>query len=219
MKRFSCILLAVLCIACIAGCAKQSNPDETTACALVLDSNPTTGYEWTFSIADPSIVSFTQEFESDATDDAVGVGGREVLTFTGLKAGVTTLTATYAQPWDAESGTTSVYFIKVDDQKQVTCTETTPYTLTKDANPTTGYDWAMACSDEAVVLCKSVYVQTAGTEDMDGAGGTTTFTFYPLQNGTATVTLTYARAWETDTEPQETVTLQFTVEDGVLTLQ
>ncbi|MEM6106580.1 protease inhibitor I42 family protein [Mycobacterium sp. 050272] len=68
-----------------------------------LGSNPTTGYSWTTDteIGDPTVVQQTShEWEGPIGPPLVlGEPGQDVWTFKALKAGTTTITADYKQPW------------------------------------------------------------------------------------------------------------------------
>lgn len=66
-----------------------------------------------------------------------------------------------------------------------------------DSNPTTGYSWK-ASFDEAYLSLDSQEFVSQGEPGMVGAGGTETFTFTGLKQGTVDVTFSYARSWETD---------------------
>lgn len=71
-------------------------------------------------------------------------------------------------------------------------------------NPTTGYSWSAALSDDDAALLEQlgepVYVPDS---DLVGAGGMYTFTFRAAADGVATLRLEYARPWES-VPPQET---------------
>ncbi len=74
---------------------------------LSLESNPTTGYQWTFSNpVDKKILSEPQhEFRSaaSATHPAVvGQGGRDYWTFKALQPGTTELKLVYSRPWESK---------------------------------------------------------------------------------------------------------------------
>jgi len=64
-----------------------------------LDSNPSTGYAWLIAELDEEVLENTdQDFQSDANPSgAVGVGGTDIWTFTGVSAGTTTLALEYKQ--------------------------------------------------------------------------------------------------------------------------
>lgn len=69
--------------------------------------------------------------------------------------------------------------------------------VTLESNPTTGFTWNAEISDPNVLkFVSDVYKQTEGTEGLTGSGGYDTFTFEAVSEGTAVVTLTYARQWE-----------------------
>ena len=71
------------------------------------------------------------------------------------------------------------------------------FTIALDANMTTGYNWSQHIKDEAVVAyVDNAYVAAATDPQVVGGGGTDTFTFKAVSKGTTTITLTYARPWE-----------------------
>ena len=81
---------------------------------VTLESNQTTGYSWELKeISDPSVLQKTDSKYETPTSGLVGAGGKEVWTYKALKAGTTTLSMEYSQPWeggqkDAKSFTLTV---------------------------------------------------------------------------------------------------------------
>ena len=68
---------------------------------VTLDSNATTGYSWEFKgISNPAILEKTDNKYEAPTTGLMGAGGKEVWTFKALKAGTTTLSMEYSQPWE-----------------------------------------------------------------------------------------------------------------------
>jgi inhibitor of cysteine peptidase len=71
-----------------------------------------------------------------------------------------------------------------------------PFSITLDANPTTGYSWGLATElDTNVVELLHHSYQRSGGGGM-GAGGTEIWTFEPLCAGFTTIVLRYRRPWE-----------------------
>ena len=68
-------------------------------------------------------------------------------------------------------------------------------TVTLASNPTTGFSWQAAQSEELFKI-ESSYAGKDHPEGMVGVGGTETFILTPLKAGKTEVTFTYARAWE-----------------------
>ena len=68
-------------------------------------------------------------------------------------------------------------------------------TVTLESNPTTGYSWQAAQTEELFKIDSS-YSENEHSEGTVGAGGNETITFTPLKVGKTEVTLTYARPWE-----------------------
>ena len=71
------------------------------------------------------------------------------------------------------------------------------FTIKLEANPTTGYDWSVSVSDEAVVsLEKSEYLPDEKVSGAVGAGGARVLVFKANDAGAATIDLVYQRSWE-----------------------
>lgn len=65
-------------------------------------------------------------------------------------------------------------------------------------NITTGYEWTVAIDGDAVALTRDEYVSDPADPGVAGVGGTHYFAFAAAKPGTATLTFTYARPWETN---------------------
>lgn len=78
------------------------------------------------------------------------------------------------------------------------------FTIALDANPTTGYSWTQNVANPAIVAYVSdVYAAEQRDPQVVGGGGTTTFTFKAVAQGTTTIKLVYARSWESVPAAQE----------------
>lgn len=79
-----------------------------------------------------------------------------------------------------------------------------------DSNPTTGYDWTAELEGDCVRLIRDEYVQDPALPGMAGVGGTQYYAYEAVQEGTATVTFTYARSWE-QTDADRVITAEIIV--------
>lgn len=85
------------------------------------------------------------------------------------------------------------------------------FTVKLDENPTTGYQWSYAVSDENVVaLSKDEYAADRTAGDIEGAGGQRVLTFKALSKGTAAIDMVYERSWEKN-ENDEKLSFQIEV--------
>jgi inhibitor of cysteine peptidase len=85
------------------------------------------------------------------------------------------------------------------------------FTIALDANATTGYNWSQTIKDtNMVAYVDNAYVAEARDPQVVGGGGTDTFTFKAVGKGTTTITLAYARPWES-VPPAKTRTITVTV--------
>jgi inhibitor of cysteine peptidase len=81
---------------------------------VTLESNQTTGYSWELKeIGDTSILQKTSNEYIAPDTNLVGAGGQEVWTFKALKAGETTLTMEYSQPWERGDKANKTFSITV----------------------------------------------------------------------------------------------------------
>lgn len=83
-------------------------------------------------------------------------------------------------------------------------------TISLEANPTTGYRWAIDGTLPGQLEQVGEAVYTAGSTAI-GAGGTEVWTFKGKSAGTATLTLKYWRSFEPDVDPIEIFTVDVTV--------
>lgn len=108
----------------IEGVPEAYMPDKAV---VSLDENPTTGYEWAYTISDESILAFTRDtFQSRSyTNEAlVGAGGVHTWVFTGVAPGDATVTFTYQRSWEKEPISSVAYTYHVDENLNVTLTDT-----------------------------------------------------------------------------------------------
>lgn len=92
MKRI-CLFLALVLLAALTFSAfAQEDGSTPTEPAVILRSNPTTGYTWTATVADEKVVAVVDDgFAQDAAEEtATGVGGFQRYVFEGKAEGCTT---------------------------------------------------------------------------------------------------------------------------------
>lgn len=67
-----------------------------------LEENPTTGFSWSYSISDDTVISLVEDgYIADSDDpNVVGGGGMHEYKFEGLKAGEVTITFDYFKSWE-----------------------------------------------------------------------------------------------------------------------
>lgn len=85
MKR-TCLFLALVLLAALTFSAfAQEDGSTPTEPAVILRSNPTTGYTWTATVADEKVVAVVDDgFAQDAAEEtATGVGGFQRYVFEG----------------------------------------------------------------------------------------------------------------------------------------
>ncbi|KAF5427484.1 putative secreted protein [Candidatus Methanophagaceae archaeon] len=87
------------------------------ALAVVLDSNPTTGYEWEVAEApDVQVLQQVSEIEYESApnpEDMVGVGGVQTIRFNVVGAGRTALKMVYRRSWEKDEAPAEIFAIDV----------------------------------------------------------------------------------------------------------
>lgn len=80
-----------------------------------------------------------------------------------------------------------------------------------ESNPSTGYRWEVRNND-AAVLRQLGESQFEASSSAIGAGGTETFSFEAIAEGTSVLVMIYHRSFEEDEEPLDTFRLRVVVE-------
>lgn len=98
--------------------SRQKASDYT----LKLDSNPTTGYTWSYKVDNEGIIKETKnEYIPDKTEAGiVGSGGVQQFSFKGIKEGDVTVTFEYARSWDKSDTQTKSVILHVDANGNIT---------------------------------------------------------------------------------------------------
>ena len=86
---------------------------------VMLKGNPTTGYAWQAAVEAEDVVSVSVEYSAENTG-LIGSGGQYEVRFVGLMPGETSITLTYARPWENQAPLyTLVYRVCVDEERNV----------------------------------------------------------------------------------------------------
>lgn len=112
------------------------------------------------------------------------------------------------------SGANEVAAGIAEDGKQIELRQGQILVITLASNPTTGYSWAVANVDTALLAQAGdpVYREAdAQKTPLVGAGGSETFRFAASAVGSTTLRLEYRRPWEKDQPAAQTYTLQVVV--------
>ena len=110
-----------------AGIVALDNGEGPMAPVLVMESNPSTGFDWNWEIDNDAVVSVSTEYVSDQYYDVpdmmppVGGGGRTRFQLTGLTPGETTITFAYKRIWREDTPIREVICrVSVDEDLNVT---------------------------------------------------------------------------------------------------
>ncbi|MFO7610906.1 MAG: protease inhibitor I42 family protein [Clostridia bacterium] len=69
---------------------------------IKLDENPSTGYSWSVSISNDSVVEVARDYFAEGLP-IIGGGGEHIWKIRGLEKGVATLTFSYSRSWEENS--------------------------------------------------------------------------------------------------------------------
>ena len=86
--------------------------------------------------------------------------------------------------------------------------------LRLECNPSTGYAWLAASSDEEIAYVQDLGTTSQGDDELVGTPATVAFRICGAAAGEAEITFAYARSWE-DEEPTITFTIPVTVDEGL----
>jgi inhibitor of cysteine peptidase len=99
-----------------------------------------------------------------------------------------------------------------DPAKPISVSAGAQFTLSLEANHTTGYSWQLVDAGDAKVVSfvETKYVPKNANGAV-GVGGTDVFTFKAVGNGKAIIHLKYVRPWEKDKAPARTADFDVTI--------
>ena len=103
--------LLLLCASCLSAANTLTmNVDPTNPQFVVeLPSNPTTGYQWTVTTYDKTLLQMTSSHYVAPQTKLIGAGGKMIFTFAPVKGKAypqsTQMLFTYVRPWEPKSGT------------------------------------------------------------------------------------------------------------------
>lgn len=110
-----------------AGIIALDNGESTARPVLVMESNPSTGFDWSWKIDDEAVVAVSATYVSDMYYDVldmmppVGGGGRTRFQLTGLTPGEATITFSYKRVWREDTSIRELICrVHVDEDLNVT---------------------------------------------------------------------------------------------------
>lgn len=227
------LALALACALLLGSVAYAQDPASSVT--LTYWDNPTTGYSWTYTVSDDTLLSVTDNgYTADANaSQAAGVGGTHSWTLAGKAEGDVSITFQYGQAWEGgeqEDPFTIAYHVDASLALERTEIDGLPerYQPEKGVvalfeNATTGYQWAYTADVSGILAPEWDAYIAPDTEAQDGEtkvgeSGYHVWIFNAEKPGKVTLTFTYVRSWETDVKPEATVTYTFDVSDN-LTVQ
>jgi len=91
--------------------------------------------------------------------------------------------------------------IPTDSGKTIQCNVNSTFSIVLDSNPTTGYRWQLASSQNGALLKLIGSQYRAPETELAGAGGEEIWSFKALSVGQTTIIFEYMRPWEKGKEP------------------
>ncbi len=121
MKTKRVCILSALSIF-LTGCKAKSF--ESCISNLELMGNPTTGYSWSYTLEDDSIINISEDIQYLGGEGVVGASSRYKYSLKSLKPGSTTLKFEYKRPWEEkEAEQVRNYEITVKSDGKIKMTE------------------------------------------------------------------------------------------------
>jgi inhibitor of cysteine peptidase len=131
MRKVFCLIFILLIVFAAAACGNTATEAEKMygrsdrnitvsvkdTFLIQLETNPTTGYDWTASVSDETVVSPAgKEYLAEPVDTAiVGSGGVDVFTFKALEKGSAVITFVYERSFEQGSAEdTLIYNVTVE---------------------------------------------------------------------------------------------------------
>jgi inhibitor of cysteine peptidase len=208
---------------------KKVTVTEGQSLNVTLESNATTGYEWSVTSTDRTFGYPTERFLAP-TSGAMGAPGKQKFTWKTKSplsmVGKHVVTLSYARSFEKNVKPAKTFKFTVDvvaaaapsanlgdedDKATVTVKSGVPLVVSLGSNPTTGYGWVVTSTDRTFGYPEKDFVAASGAV---GSGGTEKFTWKtssPLSMvGSHKVELEYKRAWEKNVKPLKT--FSFTVD-------
>ena len=120
-KRLLLLLLITLTALILLGCGggqvygkedtniSVKTGDEFT---IKLDENPTTGYQWNYTISDESVLEISKDeyVNGSNAQDVAGAGGERFLTFVAKSKGSTVIDMVYERSWEKNEDDEKISF-------------------------------------------------------------------------------------------------------------
>ena len=99
---------------------QQIAPFQPNSTDIYLPSNPTTGFEWQYSVDVENVICVTDQYFAEQSEIPLsGLGGTHWFHFDGLHPGVAAVTLTYARPWEEGAVSEIVFRVTVDEALNV----------------------------------------------------------------------------------------------------
>lgn len=115
MKKLIIPIFTIVCLLAV-GCS--SYEEEAV---VEFDSNPSTGYIWSYNIKDEGLIEVERSYESDCGNDSQTdeCGGKDIYTIKGKKEGEDTITFEYIKGEPQKKDKRVSYKVKVDKDLKI----------------------------------------------------------------------------------------------------
>ncbi|MEW6555680.1 MAG: protease inhibitor I42 family protein [Actinomycetota bacterium] len=197
--------------------------------------------KWTFkaeNVGDTTItLAYVRPWEEEGAEETAGEEQEGETGTEGETAGGEEAAAGEEETAEQEGPTTVTYSVRVkkagsmdsepkvykaEDTEEIEVEAGLDFAIALVSNPSTGYSWRLAepLDEDVVELVSSEFekksVESEGEGEgeegeMVGAPGEELWTFTAVAEGETEIVLEYVRPWETDEEPEETVTIKVNV--------
>lgn len=187
--------------------------------AITLDENPSTGHLWELSLEREGVFALLGDTYTAPDTDRVGAGGSHEWRLEAVAPGDVTATFKLLRPGDRSVA--SVVFVTLSADEDLNASficsgriEEQTVVLAFSENPTTGFEWTYEMDEQGVIsdLVNNGHELEDAGETLIGAGGIHYWAFQGENEGDVTITFTYSRFWESDTDAAMTITQRYHVD-------
>jgi predicted secreted protein len=132
-----------------------------------------------------------------------------IATFTAIVILITVLTG-FCEGEKQWIGNKNIVY--ADPEKAIQCKIGEAFSISLDSNPTTGYKWQLAHSQDGKFLKLISSKYKAPKTELAGAGGKEIWSFKGLSVGQTKIVFEYKRPWEKDKEPIKRMTFMVNIQ-------
>lgn len=168
----------------------SENSNSLKRYTIQLDSNPTTGYTWTYSFDKEGIIAAVKDeyISNENKKEVVGAGGKQYYTFEGKKEGDVTVIFKYARSTGEHDIKVKIVKLHIDANRNIhEKSKTDGYNLMIDSD--SANEWTYILNNEGVI--NEVINEYIPDENFASKKGKQSYIFEGVEEGNVMLTFRY----------------------------